>query len=150
MANRKNIINNEISKQKVINLNSFECFKKISENFKSYLIDVRTKPEWQFVGVPDLSSINNSTIFISWQEYPEMNINRNFEKHVVQKSITKNDNIFLICRSGQRSLKAAEYLSSVGYQNCFNVLDGFEGEKDNINHRSSLSGWKFNNLPWKQ
>ena len=135
---------------KVINLNSYDCFKKISTNLKSYLIDVRTKPEWEFVGVPDLSTINNSTIFISWQEYPEMNINKNFEKNVAQKNINKKDYIFLICRSGRRSLKAAEYLSSLGYKHCFNISDGFEGNKDNTNHRSKIGGWKFNNLPWKQ
>ena len=146
MIKRKKIINS----YKVTNLNSYDCFKKISTNLKSYLIDVRTKPEWEFVGVPDLSTINNSTIFISWQEYPEMNINKNFEKHVVQKNINKNDYIFLICRSGRRSLKAAEYLSSLGYKHCFNISDGFEGNKNNTNHRSKIRGWKFNNLPWKQ
>ena len=146
MIKRKKIINCH----KVINLNSYDCFKKISKNLKSYLIDVRTRPEWEFVGVPDLSAINNSTIFISWQEYPEMNINKNFEKHVTQKNIKKNDYIFLICRSGQRSLKAAEYLSSLGYKHCFNISDGFEGNKNNTSHRSKIRGWKFNNLPWKQ
>jgi len=131
-------------------INSTECFDKLSKNSKSYLIDVRTKPEWEFVGVPDLSNTNNSTLFISWQEYPEMNINKNFEKHIFQKNIGKNDYIFLICRSGSRSLKAAKYLSSLGYKHCFNVSDGFEGNKDNINHRSTINGWKFSNLPWKQ
>jgi len=144
MIKRKN------NNYKVINLNSFDCFKKISENPKSYLIDVRTKPEWELVGVPDLTTINNATIFISWEEYPEMNINSSFEKHVAKKNIKKNDYIFLICRSGHRSLKAAEYLLSLGYKNCFNISDGFEGDKDNINHRSKINGWKFNNLPWKQ
>ena len=144
MIKRKN------NNYKVINLNSFDCFKKISENPKSYLIDVRTKPEWELVGVPDLTTINNATIFISWEEYPEMNINSSFEKHVAQKNIKKNDYIFLICRSGHRSLMAAEYLLSLGYKNCFNISDGFEGDKDNINHRSKINGWKFNNLPWKQ
>ena len=146
MIKRKKIINS----YKVTNLNSYDCFKKISTNLKSYLIDVRTKPEWEFVGVPDLSTINNSTIFISWQEYPEMNINKNFEKNVAQKNINKKDYIFLICRSGRRSLKAAEYLSSLGYKHCFNISDGFERNKDNTNHRSKIGGWKFNNLPWKQ
>ena len=79
-----------------------------------------------------------------------MNINKNFEKYVFQKNIKKNDYIFLICRSGSRSLKSAEYLSSLGYKHCFNVSDGFEGDKDNISHRSNISGWKYNNLPWKQ
>ena len=135
---------------KVINITSIGCFKKISENSESYLVDVRTKPEWVFVGVPDLSKINNSTIFISWQNYPKMKINKNFEKNISKQNIKKNDYIFLICRSGARSLKAAVYLSSLGYRHCYNVSDGFEGDKNNIYHRSKINGWKFSNLPWKQ
>jgi len=79
-----------------------------------------------------------------------MTINKNFEKQVTSENIKKNDNIFLICRSGNRSFKAAQYLLSRGYKNCFNISDGFEGKKDSVNHRSSLNGWKYNNLPWKQ
>ena len=53
-------------------VSSFECFNKLSEINNSYLIDVRTKPEWEFIGIPDLSSLNKKTIFISWYVYPEM------------------------------------------------------------------------------
>ena len=55
----------------------------MSENSKSYLIDVRTKPEWLFVGVPDLSIINKNTIFVSWEEFPLMNKNKYFEKEII-------------------------------------------------------------------
>ena len=134
----------------VKDITSIVCFNKLSEIANSYLIDVRTKPEWQFIGVPDLSSLNKKTIFISWHEYPKMNINKNFESRVIVKSVEKDDNIFLICRSGTRSLHAAIYLASHGYNHCYNVSDGFEGYKNNLNHRSTINGWKFNNLPWKQ
>ena len=52
----------------VENITSVKCFNKLSEISNSYLIDVRTKPEWEFTGVPDLSSLNKKTIFISWHE----------------------------------------------------------------------------------
>ena len=131
-------------------LTSSECFDQLSKISNSYLIDVRTTPEWEFVGVPDLSSINKNVIFISWQLYPEMNINSLFENQVTKSNIKKDDKLFLICRSGSRSFDAAKFLSSVGYYYCFNIADGFEGDKNSLNQRSTINGWKYNNLPWKQ
>ena len=138
---KKNIINN---------ISSFECFEKLSKYTNSILIDVRTRPEWIYVGVPDLSSINKTVIFVSWQVYPEMEKNNFFENQIRKSNITINNNLYFICRSGQRSYAAAEYLTSRGFFNCFNVDDGFEGKLDHRCKRSLINGWKFNNLPWKQ
>ena len=134
----------------ICGITSQECFSKLSKVYNSYLVDVRTTPEWKFIGVPDLSSINKNVIFISWHVYPKMKINSSFENRIDESNIKKNDKIFLICRSGKRSYDAAKFLSSVGYSYCFNVTDGFEGDKDDLNHRSTINGWKYNNLPWKQ
>ena len=143
-----NSINNK--DLKVQNITSVECYNKLSEISNSYLIDVRTKPEWELIGVPDLSSLNKKTIFIAWNEYPEMNINKNFIDQVAGVNIEKNDNIFLLCRSGRRSFYATMYLVSCGYKHSFNVSDGFEGDKNELNQRSTINGWKYNNLPWQQ
>ena len=129
---------------------SVECFNKLSEISNSYLIDVRTKPEWEFIGIPSLSSINKKTIFISWHVYPQMKINSFFENEVIESNIKKNDQLFLICRSGGRSFHAAKFLAHSGYHYCYNVSDGFEGDKNKLNKRSTINGWKFNNLPWEQ
>ena len=129
---------------------SIESFNKLSEISSSHLIDVRTKPEWEFIGVPDLSSVNKKTIFISWHVYPEMKINSFFENQIINSNLKKNDKLFFICRSGKRSFQAAKFLSSIDYNKCFNITDGFEGIKNNINQRSSINGWKYNKLPWKQ
>ena len=134
----------------VKNITSIECFNKLSEISNSYLIDIRTKPEWEFIGVPDLSSLNKKTIFISWQMYPEMKINSLFENQIIESNIKKNDNLFLICRSGNRSSNAAEFLTSRGFTNCFNVKDGFEGKIGPNHQRSTINGWKYCKLPWKQ
>ena len=140
-----NKINSDIK-----SITSVECFSFLSKISNSFLIDVRTKPEWEFIGIPDLSSINKKAIFISWHVYPEMKINSLFENQLINSKIKKTDKLFLICRSGSRSFKAAKFLSSFGYHYCFNVTDGFEGDKNNLNQRSSINGWKYNNLPWKQ
>jgi len=68
----------------------------------------------------------------------------------LQLKINQEDLIFSICRSGHRSQEAANYINKLGYKNCYNVSDGFEGYKDLGNHRAQVNGWKYNLLPWKQ
>ena len=137
-------------KDNIKNISSRECFEKLSIEVNSQLIDVRTKPEWIYVGVPDLSSINKKVIFVSWQVYPEMGTNKFFENQILESNIKKDNNLYFICRSGNRSNNAAEFLTSRGFSNCFNVIDGFEGKQNHERQRASIDGWQFNNLPWKQ
>ena len=137
-------------KDNIKNISSRECFEKLSIEVNSQLIDVRTKPEWIYVGVPDLSSINKKVIFVSWQVYPEMGTNKFFENQILESNIKKDDNLYFICRSGQRSHDAAKFLDSRSFSNCFNVIDGFEGNLNHERQRASIDGWQFNKLPWKQ
>ena len=137
-------------KDNIKNISSRGCFEKLSIEVNSQLIDVRTKPEWIYVGVPALSSINKKVIFVSWQVYPEMGINKFFENKILESNIKKDNNLYFICRSGNRSNNAAEFLASRGFSNCFNVIDGFEGKLNQERQRALIDGWQFNNLPWKQ
>ena len=137
-------------KDNIKNISSRECFEKLSIEVNSQLIDVRTKPEWIYVGVPDLSSINKKVIFVSWQVYPEMGTNKFFENQILESNIKKDNNLYFICRSGNRSNNAAKFLASRGFSNCFNVIDGFEGKINHESQRALIDGWQFNNLPWKQ
>lgn len=127
-----------------------ECWNLLKSQSNSFLIDCRTKAEWQFVGVPDLSSIEKKVSLIEWQAFPAMNLNQNFLEEVVNSGIKSNDSILIICRSGGRSKSAAEYLTSNGFEHCFNCKYGFEGSHDSNEHRGNLNGWKFSKLPWKQ
>ena len=86
------------NKDNIKNIASQECFEKLSIEVHSHLIDVRTKPEWVYVGVPDLSSINKNVIFISWQVYPEMGTNKFFENQILESNIKKDNNLYFICR----------------------------------------------------
>ena len=138
------------NKDNIKNISSQECFEKLSIEVHSHLIDVRTKPEWVYVGVPDLSLINKKVIFISWQVYPKMEINKFFENQILELNIKKDSNLYFMCRSGNRSYSAAEFLVSRGFSNCFNVIDGFEGKLNHERQRALIDGWQFNNLPWKQ
>ena len=131
-------------------VNSLDCFDILTTNNKAQLVDVRTKSEWEFVGIPDLSSINKKTFFISWQNYPSMNKNEYFEKEIIKAGIRKDDHLYFLCRSGQRSLQAARLILEKGYYYCCNIEDGFEGNKNSNYQRSTINGWKYNKLPWKQ
>lgn len=114
------------------------------------LIDVRTQPEWSFVGVPDLRSIDKQTARLSWQVYPTMQVNSEFVDAVVKLVPQPDAPILFICRSGARSAAAAAALAARGYKRCYNVAEGFEGNHDDEGHRGQIGGWKAAGLPWVQ
>lgn len=133
------------------NVTSKDAYKILCEEENSYLIDVRTDAEWQFVGFPDLSKAKKEVFFIQWQVLPEMKINEDFALEFEKIGIKdKNSKLFLLCRSGVRSAYAANLLSKKGYENCFNITDGFEGRHDEKGHRGNKEGWKAIKLPWIQ
>ena len=128
-----------------------EAWKGLSGNPKAVLIDVRTQPEWTFVGVPDLRSLGKKTGFVCWQVYPQMQVDPDFVAKVEQLTgADREAPLYFICRSGARSRSAAQALTAAGYRQCFNVADGFEGNVDNQGHRGTTGGWKASNLPWVQ
>ena len=129
---------------------SKEAWEVLSREPEAVLVDVRTDAEWAFVGLPDLSKLEKSPILVPWQTFPDMRINPNFAEEVGAKGVRREQTVFLICRSGQRSRQAAMALSDAGYGPCFNVSDGFEGGHDAERHRGTTEGWKAAGLPWTQ
>ena len=127
-----------------------KAWEILSQDPKAVLIDVRTRPEWNFVGAPDLSSLGKQALFVEWQAYPELQLNPRFVAEVEANAVPKDAPIFLLCRSGARSKSAAIALTKLGYKSCFNVSDGFEGPKDPSGHRGGAAGWKAQGLPWQQ
>ncbi len=128
-------------------LSSTQCWDFIQKNqTNSYLIDVRTNEEWKETGVADLSSINNQVKLISLMIFtPYIHINDNFLNELNKSIIDKNTNLFFICKSGGRSLKAAQMAIQDGYINSYNVNDGFVGNMLN----EKLNGWMNSKLPRK-
>lgn len=122
----------------------------LTDDRQAVLIDVRTMPEWQFVGVPDLSEVGKDVLFIEWQHYPDMKINDRFADAVHEAGIRPDQNIFLLCRSGVRSKAAARALTQAGYRYAWNVSEGFEGDKDDRGRRGHVGGWRYHDLPWRQ
>lgn len=107
------------------------------------LVDVRTRAELDWVG-----SIPNA-VEIEWATYPGMKANPNFLAHL-QQQVDKEALVLFICRSGARSHHAAAAATQVGYADCYNVLEGFEGEIDDDDHRNTTDGWRVAGLPWQQ
>ena len=82
---------------------------------KAQLVDVRTDAEWSFVGLPDLSSLGKQVVPIQWQLYPTMVRNTAFTEQLRQAGFTPDHHIYFICRSGQRSLAAAQAAQAAGF-----------------------------------
>jgi len=129
-----------------------DAYSTLVSNASARLIDVRTQPEWAFVGTPDLSEIEKQVDLVSWQVFPQMQVDPQFVEKIVALvgEANKETPLFFLCRSGQRSRAAAAALTEAGYRSCFNVLGGFEGDRDETGHRGQVGGWKFEKLPWVQ
>jgi len=107
------------------------------------VVDVRTHAEWQFVGVvPD-------ALLIEWKRYPDMALNPEFLTQLKAQVDPQNVVLFM-CRSGARSHDAAVLAAKHGYSEVYNILEGFEGDKDEQQHRGKRNGWKGRGLPWVQ
>ncbi len=107
------------------------------------LVDVRTKPELTYVGaIP-------GALAIEWQTYPGSRPNPGFLAELAAAT-QKEEPVMFICRSGARSHGAAEAAMRAGWRETYNVLEGFEGDKDGAGHRNTVGGWRKAGLPWVQ
>lgn len=112
---------------------------------EALLVDCRTEIEFLYVGHPVGAE------HVAWQEAPDWEIDPGFVdnvKYLVRGNLELP--VLVICRSGHRSLHAADALEAAGFANVINVLEGFEGHRDENNHRGTLGGWRFRGLPWQQ
>ena len=127
-----------------------DAWKLLAEDKKAQLVDVRTRPEWMFVGLPDLNSLGKKPMLQSWQVFPAMDVDGNFAGAVAQQIPDPDAPILFLCRSGARSRAAAIAMTQQGYRRCYNVAEGFEGNLDAERHRGRVGGWKAAGLPWAQ
>jgi rhodanese-related sulfurtransferase len=106
------------------------------------VLDVRTSEEWALVGrVPGAEEV-------AFKLYPDWRPNPDFLAEV-KRRFAPDEHILLLCRSAQRSHHAAALLAEAGYRNTYNILEGFEGDK-NADAQRTVNGWKVRGLPWRQ
>jgi rhodanese-related sulfurtransferase len=107
------------------------------------LVDVRARAEW------DLTGVIPGSVQVEWQTYPGWHLNPYFVQQLKQM-VDHEALAMFICRSGGRSHKAAEAATQAGFLECYNVLEGFEGDRDKVTQQRNLNGWKKAGLPWVQ
>ncbi len=106
------------------------------------LVDVRSQAELVWVGfVP-------GALAVPWKQWPGMAVNANFDAQLLATA-PKDKKLLLLCRSGVRSIAAAQRATELGFD-AYNVLEGFEGERDAQGQRNRSGGWRFHGLPWQQ
>jgi rhodanese-related sulfurtransferase len=107
------------------------------------IVDVRTRPEWEFVG--HIAGVP----LLEWRRYGEQRPNPAFAEEL-ESLLAKDEAVLFICRSGVRSHHAAELAARAGHARAYNILEGFEGDLDPGQRRGALGGWRRAGLPWIQ
>ena len=129
-----------------------EAFKMIENDPRTVLVDIRSSMEYLFVGHPV------GAVHVAWIDEPDWDVNPDFVREIRKLMLgglamagqQQTAPVILICRSGKRSKEAGDLLVKEGLKNIYHVDEGFEGERDEHHHRSSVGGWRFHGLPWEQ
>jgi rhodanese-related sulfurtransferase len=120
-----------------------EAFDLLQQTPNAILVDVRTDAELSWVGyVPN-------AIHVEWMTWPAMEANEHFLEEL-KKRVSEDSVLVFLCRSGARSNSAAQAATEAGFPSCYNVLHGFEGDRDADLHRNAMNGWRAAGLPWEQ
>ncbi len=124
-------------------LTPLEAYEILQHAPGARLVDVRSRAEWDWVGrVP-------GAVEIEWSSWPGMHVNPQFLAQL-KREVNPESLVLFLCRSGARSNAAAKLASENGYPDCYNILEGFEGDKDATGQRNKVGGWRQAALPWNQ
>ena len=130
----------------VAEVNPKQAWKMLQENPNAILLDVRSKVEFDYVGHPV------GAVHIPLQEFPDWQTDPDFSQKVIELlgTASRDVTVLTLCRSGKRSMLAAQLLEAQGYKDTVNIAEGFEGDPDENRHRGNVNGWRFHGLPWEQ
>lgn len=122
-----------------------EACQLAMEDPRVMLVDVRTNAERDWIGrvmIPD-----SKHAAVQWTLYPGAHPNTQFVEQL-RNAADSNAILLFLCRSGVRSRHAAKLATESGFAHCFDILEGFEGDRDAAGHRKSIGGWCYAGLPW--
>jgi rhodanese-related sulfurtransferase len=122
-----------------------EAFALLQSGARVKLVDVRTNAERDWIGRPAIAEAQHGAV--QWSLYPGGAPNPDFATQL-QQTADKEDVVLFLCRSGVRSRHAARVATELGYTQAFDILEGFEGDRDADGHRKTLGGWCKAGLPW--
>lgn len=149
MSDQEKILNNAAERGQSLPyagaLTPQEAYQLLQADPKVKLVDVRTDAERDWIGRVAINE--GQHLAVQWNLYPENKPNPDFLKQL-QQSTGEEDVLLFLCRSGVRSRHAATLATENGYKHCFDILEGFEGEKDAQGHRRTVNGWCKTGLPW--
>lgn len=124
-----------------------EAAELLAGDPQAVLVDVRTRAEWAYVGVPQPVG-PRPVVAVEWLTYPSGAPNPAFLAELADAGVTPDVPVVFLCRSGVRSVAAADAATAAGYARAYNVLEGFEGPLGGDGHRTG--GWRGAGLPWRQ
>lgn len=145
-----------VSAARVDEVTPTEAWTALVETEDAVLVDVRSRPEWSFAGMPDLAQTGRDVWTVEWQTWPDMAPNLGFladlEAHMGSKRPRR---IFFMCRMGSRAAAAARAVAKQMHErgvdlHITNITGGFEGDQNDAGQRGKLNGWKAEGLPWRQ
>jgi rhodanese-related sulfurtransferase len=139
---------------------AYELKQRLSE--KALFVDVRTRAEISYLGMPSVADAHIPAFEhppnAGWDDKSgrfKLEVNADFEpelaRRLASRQLSKSDVIILICRSGDRTTRAANFLTEQGYSKVYSVIDGFEGDAVAEGPQAGqrlLNGWKNAGLPW--
>lgn len=126
-----------------------EAWEILKTDPSAVLVDVRTAAEWQTIGVPVLDDLGKTPVFVPWQQVPGGPPNPDFVAELQHNGVAADATVLFLCRSGVRSLAAAQLMSAHGFTRTINVEEGFEGFPDATGRRGTVNGWQAAGLPWR-
>ena len=134
----------------VENISPVQVWEALRSNPDARLVDVRTDAEWNYVGMPDLSAVGQAAGADPLAGLSRHAGQRGFRRADARGRAEARHHVYFLCRSGVRSVAAAEAALTDGFAHVFNIAGGFEGPLDGEGHRGGAAGWKAEGLPWRQ
>ena len=122
-----------------------EAFALMQADPRVKIVDVRTGAERDWVG--RISVPASQHLAVEWATYPGGQPNPRFGEELAQLA-SPDDVLLFLCRSGVRSRHSARVATELGFVHAFDILEGFEGDKDAEGHRKTVGGWCKAGLPW--
>jgi rhodanese-related sulfurtransferase len=147
-------MSNDAAGQYAGDVSAKQAWEALAQSSSATLIDVRSKAEWIYVGVPVVSSLGKKTVLVEWDDFTTGSLVPDFAGRLKaalgENGVAGDAPLYFICRSGNRSRNAALAATAAGHSQCFNIEFGFEGRLDPERHRNTPGSWKAEGLPWVQ
>ena len=132
------------------NITPKDAHQFLQDNPQAVLLDVRSSMEFEYIGHP-IGAVHVPLMEPpTWQGDPDFIEKVNATIETARGTNPVSVPVLALCRSGKRSETAGSLLLAAGYTEVYNILEGFEGDRDEQKHRNTSGGWRFHNLPWEQ